>query len=239
MQVFYDGFARENPALSLQEHFENREFVGGQIDGLSAYFHFVEFGVQLNSVARKNCSGIFGCGGGVAQLRPDSRQQHARAERLCDVVVRAIVEPAHDVRLLASRGQHYYRDLRIAFVCAVDFAKFRPVHSREHQVEQNQVETRAVVEHFQRLFSGVGTRALVAVLCEIELYELADALLIFDYQNVFACHGCYPIVIENSEPFPSSLLAPTLPLCSSATCFTIASPSPVPPCARERPLSTR
>ena len=52
VQVFYDGFARENPALSLQEHFENREFVGGQIDGLSAYFHFVEF--KTNAICQSD-----------------------------------------------------------------------------------------------------------------------------------------------------------------------------------------
>jgi hypothetical protein len=40
------------------------------------------------------------------------------------------------------------------------------------------------------------------------------------------------------EPLPSSLWASTRPPCCSATCFTMARPSPVPPVSRERARST-
>jgi two-component sensor histidine kinase/PAS domain-containing protein len=40
-------------------------------------------------------------------------------------------------------------------------------------------------------------------------------------------------------PFPSSLSISSTPRCRFTMCFTMASPSPVPPIARPRPLSTR
>ena len=42
-----------------------------------------------------------------------------------------------------------------------------------------------------------------------------------------------------SVPFPTSLFRLISPSCSSTMCFTMASPSPVPPVSRDRLLSTR
>ena len=44
---------------------------------------------------------------------------------------------------------------------------------------------------------------------------------------------------ENVEPLPSSLSISSTPRCRLTMCLTIASPSPVPPALRDRPLSTR
>ena len=41
------------------------------------------------------------------------------------------------------------------------------------------------------------------------------------------------------DPTPSWLQTVTLPRCAAITCFTIASPRPVPPVARDRAGSTR
>jgi hypothetical protein len=46
----------------------------------------------------------------------------------------------HDVRLLASRGQHHDGDVPGTLVAREDLADFEAVHSGKHQVEQYQVQ---------------------------------------------------------------------------------------------------
>lgn len=46
-------------------------------------------------------------------------------------------------------------------------------------------------------------------------------------------------VNQKVEPKPTRLSTPTSPPMASTKCFTIESPSPVPPMSRERPESTR
>lgn len=169
------------PARVFQECFENRKFVRGKLDGLAADFHLVEFWVQLYSVARDRRSSLLRARLVVAQLRLDSRQQDARAERLCDVVVRAEFKPAYDVRLLASCGKHDNRHLRVGFLRAVDFAEVQPVHARQHEVEQNEVEAFALFEPRERLFGGIHARALVAAFFDVEFDKLSYAFLVLDY----------------------------------------------------------
>lgn len=45
--------------------------------------------------------------------------------------------------------------------------------------------------------------------------------------------------MKNCVPFPGALSTRTSPPCACTTFFTIARPSPVPPCSRDRALSTR
>ena len=69
----------------------------------------------------------------------DSREHDARAERLCDVVVRTELEAGDDIGLFPARRQHddgYVRRARIALERVADL---EPVHAGEHEVEEHEV----------------------------------------------------------------------------------------------------
>lgn len=149
--------------------------------GLPPIFTSWNSGFSSIPLARDRRSSLLRARLVVAQLRLDSRQQDARAERLCDVVVRAEFKPAYDVRLLASCGEHDNRHLRVGFLRAVDFAEVQPVHARQHEVEQNEVEAFALFEPRERLFGGIDARALVAAFCDVEFDKLSYAFLVLDY----------------------------------------------------------
>ena len=54
-----------------------------------------------------------------------------------------------------------------------------------------------------------------------------------------SCKFTFFSVKENVLPTPSSLRTVIRSPCASTICLTMASPSPVPPCSRDRPLSVR
>jgi hypothetical protein len=54
----------------------------------------------------------------------------------------------------------------------------------------------------------------------------------------FSCYSRGKVK-KNAVPLPNSLFAQTLPPWLCTMCLTIDNPSPVPPCSRDRALSTR
>ena len=55
----------------------------------------------------------------------------------------------------------------------------------------------------------------------------------------YSCKVFFGNITVIVVPFPSSLERVIFALCFATICFTMASPKPVPPSLRERPLSTR
>ena len=65
--------------------------------------------------------------------------QFAHAEGFRDVVVGAEFEPDHPVGLFAARSQHQDRSVGISFMTPDLAADLQPVHSRKHQIQDDQV----------------------------------------------------------------------------------------------------
>ena len=76
-------------------------------------------------------------GGGAAQQRVDAREQLEQAERLGDVVVGAKVKAEHFVGLLAARAEN--QDRRVDALLAQRAQDAISIHSREHQVEHDEI----------------------------------------------------------------------------------------------------
>src|SRR6202008_2866548 len=128
-------------------------------------------------------------------------------------------------------------------------------HAGQHQVEQHDVGPVAV-ELLERLLAGVRDRGGEALLAQQESERVGEGLLVLDDEH--PGQGSPPLLeplsdpVEplpeplwagmrsvNVEPVPGRLHSWTSPPWWAATCLTIASPSPVPPVARERALSNR
>ncbi len=78
---------------------------------------------------------VGGLDAGPAQQRLDAREQGARAEGFCEVIVRAEPERAHQVFFLAARHQHHDRHRRAAAdgIADVEAAAGRQVDVEQHQ----------------------------------------------------------------------------------------------------------
>ena len=79
--------------------------------------------------------------GRAAQDRLDAPEQFARVEGLGDVVIGPEFQPDDAVHVLAARGEHDDRHLRVRPQLA---AQCQPVLARQHQVEHDQIDMRAL-----------------------------------------------------------------------------------------------
>ena len=123
----------------------DRHFTGGEIDGQGA-------ALELRLVA----------GLGPPQHGTDAGQQLARVERLGDVVVRAQLESDDLVGVVPAGGDHDQGRVRVL----ADLARQRePVHARQHQIDEQDVEP-LPRERLQRLPAVLGQNGLHPVLAE-------------------------------------------------------------------------
>ena len=79
--------------------------------------------------------------GEPAQQRPHPGQQLGEAERLADVVVGARVEADDEVHLVRAGGEHQHR--QVGQLLAHPPAHLQPVHARQAEVEDQQVDLAA------------------------------------------------------------------------------------------------
>ena len=111
----------------------------------------------------------------VAQRGADPRVEHDRLERLGHVIVRAGLEPAHDVVGAVERGPHQDGDRGERRVRLQPLAGLEPVHVRHQAVEQDQIRRRGL-----RALEGLGAsmRRLDPVARPLELVRDAPEVCI-------------------------------------------------------------
>jgi hypothetical protein len=109
----------------------------------------------------------------LAQLRADAREQHRKAERFGDVVVRAGLEPEDRVGIGVVAGQH--DDRRLEAVLAQDAHGLAPVHVGQADVHDHEIHM-AVAGGLHALRTGID-RLGVELLVQCELFDQRVAQL--------------------------------------------------------------
>ena len=180
--VAQQDVARDHASAVLQEVLEEHEF-------LRREFHFAP--VERNGVFRQ----IHGdwtetqhrSGGlaspGSARHRPDARNQLVRTERLGDVIVGANLESADAIRFLGARRQHDDRHSGGGLVCAQRLADIEAAHSRQHDVENDDVH-RMVADVGERLVAGRRHVRRPAGFLQVMRDEVRDIAIVFGNENV-------------------------------------------------------
>ncbi len=133
-------------------------------------------------------------GGGAAQHGAHAHQQLAQPEGLGDVVVRAQIEAANDIRFLLFGGDHDHRDARFAAQVADELVA---VHVGHHDVQQDQVGV-GLVEDLQRLAPVGGGQHLEILAAEKIAQQHLHVACIIHHQN-FALHRCIISIINDEE----------------------------------------
>jgi hypothetical protein len=123
----------------------------------------------------------------AAQHGAHTGDQFARRERLGQVVVGAHLQPDHAVDLLSAGGEHEHVGVGKGAQLATDL---QPIESGKHQIEHQQVRV-VGPDQLKRLRPIGGLQHSEACLREIALQQLAQSLLVIDYQNrCRRCHLC-------------------------------------------------
>src|SRR5207253_1288735 len=113
--------------------------------------------------------------------------QLAGIERLCQIIVRSQFQPDDLVGVVAARRHH--DDRRIPALA--DLARQgEPVHPRQHQIEQQDVEA-ARAQVLERLARVAGNRRLDAVLAEELDQQGRELAIVFDEERL-AHHSAGP-----------------------------------------------
>ena len=165
----------------------------------------------------------------AAQDRLGAREQFLDAEGLRHVVVRAQLEPEHDVGFLALGGEH--EDRHVELLRAQEAADLVAVHLRQHQVEDEQIGPHRERQLQPRIAIRSGLHA-VALILEVVLQPAHQHGIVFDDEHGFV-HCAEGSVMVNVLPRPGSPCTRIFPpSCATSRC-TMLSPSPHPACARD------
>ena len=174
--VFYDHGAAQRPSLVAHHVFEDAEFLGGQIDGLARARNFAADAIE-RQVGHLQA---FGRGLAAAQQRAYAGQQFHEGERLHQVIVGALFEPAHAIVERSTRAQNQHG--RSGFTAADAFEHLQAVHIRQHNIQDHQV----VVGGMHELDGGHPVRGSVhrvAGALQAPAQKIRDALFVFHYQQ--------------------------------------------------------
>ena len=120
--------------------------------------------------------------------RPAPRDELARAELLAHVVVRAALEPEHDVALLTLGGEHHDRD-RLGGVFTLEgAADLEPVEPGQHEVEDDEARL-APPGLGEPLLAVAGDHHRIALPLQGVLEQFDDVRVVFDDEYGFLGHG--------------------------------------------------
>ena len=114
--------------------------------------------------------------------RLDARDQLARRERLCQVVVGPGIEAGDLVGLLRARRQHHDRDVARVRIAPQDPDQFEAAHVGQHPVDQDEVGP-LVADTRECGLAVLGKRDFAAGAPQPESNQVADRLLILDDQD--------------------------------------------------------
>ena len=70
---------------------------------------------------------------------PDTRHEYSRAERFCDEVIGADLEPGDHIRVFGLGRQHHHRDRARPRVCLHATAHLQAIQTGQHQVQNHRV----------------------------------------------------------------------------------------------------
>ena len=122
---------------------------------------------------------LFFCRTGPAQKRPDTRLEFENVERLCEIVVRAVLKAQQLVHILGFGGQHDNGNLRKLPDFRAGLQTVKPGH---HQIEHDQIR-RFARRQLHGLHAVAAGHDLVAVVFQIEFNALDEQLFIIYNQN--------------------------------------------------------
>ena len=202
-------FASEDACRLRRKRPQKLEFDVCQLNGLSRELDRSPGGIDLQladldhvrdrspTVARQRRA---------AQQRAHPAAEFTDRERLRDVVVGAELETEHLVELLAPGRQH---DDRHVAVGAKPLTDLEPVNFRQHQIEDDQVDS-LVVEEPQRLLSVPRLHDSETVAFERKREEFLERILVVDEQDgrgVRHCVASLPAHVEFAPPYYSHGMA--------------------------------
>ena len=125
--------------------------------------------------------------GAAAQHRFDARREDAGAERLGDVVGRAHLQPGHDVGLAALGGEHHDGDAARLEITLEPAAYLQPVHTREHEIEHDDVR-HLRARRREGVLASLHDGHLIARFVEVVRDELEDVPLVVDDEHALRGH---------------------------------------------------
>ena len=123
----------------------------------------------------------------VADGRADPCQQLTGSKRLCEIIIRARIQRLDLVSFMRPGGDDHDRHLRPA----PDLAQnLHPVHVRKAQIENDHIRT-VRGDHALSHRARAGEQDVIIVRREHRLHEVADGLLVFNYQNFLSDFHLY------------------------------------------------
>ena len=177
--------ARDRVAHAAREHLEYRIFRRAEVYYAAAQPDLLLGGVELEVPVLDDLLRV--CGPlRAAQKHAHAREQLVEREGLSHIVVRAEVQPLHDVLGGAARRQHQYRDVARLLVGLHAAAYLPAVHERKHEVEYYQIR-HLLVDQRERVVAVVCADRLVALLAQSAADELREALFVVDDEYLL-CH---------------------------------------------------
>ncbi len=102
---------RHHPPGIAQQQRQQRVFLAGQRNRLAVHAHVAAGQVDMQVTIVEHRHLAFAVGAAAAQQRPHPRHQLLGAERLGHVVVGAIVQGPHLLRLAGAHAEHDHRHL--------------------------------------------------------------------------------------------------------------------------------
>src|SRR5688500_12809114 len=178
--------AEHNPG-TRREQMEQSEFLRRQVDVLAADTHAAACWIDVQTVNLYRAitrGGSFGLqlrSARTAQQRARPRYQLANAERLRQVIIGPALEAKHFIALLTASREHQDWHVLVGSF-APDRATDRDaVDTREHQVENDEVEGARVGtdERGLAVAHGLGLKTLEA---EVEHDQVTNMRIVFDHQ---------------------------------------------------------
>lgn len=124
--------------------------------------------------------------GAAAQDGLDAGEQFVDVEGFTQVIVRSEPEAKDLIGVEATGGQH--DDRRADVVLAQPLADFQPAHARQHQIEDDHLQSRLVAE-FEGSAAIAGEPDGVALRFEGLAQHLGQGLIVLNDQNGVAHRG--------------------------------------------------
>ncbi|KAG1394898.1 hypothetical protein G6F59_014097 [Rhizopus arrhizus] len=181
----------------------------------------------------------------AAQHRHHSRHHFARTERLADVVVGADLQSQQAVDLLHPRGDHDHRHVAAGAQLA---AQIHAIALRQHQVQQHQIGlvAREGLDHLAAIIHPFADHARRG---QVVAQHGGQARFVLNDQDLRRCggrcaggggaHAGSGRVMTTRSPPSGEGSAWIWPWWARTMLWLMARPSPLPPLARLRELSTR
>ena len=119
--------------------------------------------------------------------RANPCQQLTGSKGLREIIIRARVQRLDLVPFMRPGGDDHDRHLRPAPDLAQDF---HPVHVRKAQIENDHIRT-VRGDHALAHRARAGKQNVIIVRREHRLHEVADGLLVFNYQNLLSNFHLY------------------------------------------------